>query len=182
MTSRLTPELRILKTRLPRERWSDLPAGSLARTWLTMHASLRDGQQWLERLALKWQLKQLDLATFRTRFLADSEAHFNHLHGHHRLEDRHYFPQFRSIEPRLQAGFDLLQDDHEQLHAALARLQVQLQALRDADIESQAARTLADAIAVDIYHCGKLLRRHLEDEEDLVIPLLGMGSNTDAAA
>lgn len=174
MNSRLTPELRFLEARLPRDTWDQLPKGSLAATWLAMHASLRHGQQWLERVALQWQLKQLDYATFRERFLAGSEGHFNHLHGHHRLEDAHYFPQFRRIEPRLQAGFDLLHEDHREVDAALATLQAQVRELAAAETETVESRALADAIAVGISQAGQLLRRHLDDEEDLVIPLLGM--------
>ena len=173
MNTRLTPDLRFLQKGMPREPWGQLPKGSLAATWLAMHESLRHGQQWLERVALQWQLKQLDYATFRERFLAGSEGHFSHLHAHHRLEDQHYFPQFRRLEPRLQAGFDLLHEDHAEVDAALSTLQAQVRELRAADVETDASRALADAIAVGIYRCGQLLTRHLDDEEDLVIPLLG---------
>ena len=34
------------------------------------------------------------------------------LHGHHQIEDHHYFPVFRQAEPRLAAGFGLLANDH----------------------------------------------------------------------
>ena len=30
------------------------------------------------------------------------DAHLGHLHGHHRLEDQHYFPAMRRAEPRLE--------------------------------------------------------------------------------
>ena len=166
--------------RLPREAWAGLPKGSLAATWLAMHASLRHGQQWLERVALQWQLKQQYYAGFRTHFIARSDGHFSHLHGHHRLEDAHYFPQFRRIEPRLQAGFDLLHEDHREVDVALDRLQAQVRELRAAETETAESRALADAIAVGIYQTGQLLRRHLDDEEDLVIPLLGLASSNAA--
>ena len=41
------------------------------------------------------------------------------LEEHHQVEDQHYFPVFRRIEPRLAAGFELLEGDHEALHEAL---------------------------------------------------------------
>jgi Hemerythrin HHE cation binding domain len=80
---------------------------------------------------------------------------------------------FRRIEPRLAAGFELLDGDHRALHAALA------------DIVEVANRVLAHD-GGDLAHfraglagfrdaevdLGGLLLRHLDDEEDLVVPLL----------
>lgn len=172
MASRITPELRFLHDAMPRESWPELPANSLASTWLAMHASLRHGQARLEKLALHWQLKQLDWASFRSQFLSGTDAHFGHLHGHHRLEDQHYFPRFRTLEPRLAAGFDILHLDHQEVDFSLRALEAKVAELRRADTETDASRALADDIAVRIYQCGQLLRRHLDDEEDLVIPLL----------
>lgn len=163
---RLTPDLLFLRERTPREAWDKLPPGSLARTWLAMHDSLRQGQQMLERLATHWQLKMIDAATFRDRALPVLRQHLSHLHGHHRLEDTHYFPQFRRIEPRLEKGFDLLERDHAELHAGIDVLE-DLTRLGASSADG-GAQQLAEAL----HRVGGLLRRHLEDEEDLVIPLL----------
>ena len=166
---RLTPDLLFLRQRTPREAWGSLPPGGLARTWLAMHDSLREGQQMLERLATHWQLKMIDAATFRDRALPVLRQHLSHLHGHHRLEDTHYFPQFRRIEPRLAKGFDLLERDHAELHAGIDVLEELTRLLASsADDGTQHELQLAQAL----HRVGGLLRRHLEDEEDLVIPLL----------
>ncbi len=168
---RLTPDLLYLRERWPREAWASLPSGSLAKTWLAMHDSLREGQAMLERLATHWQLKMIDAETFRARALPVLRQHLGHLHGHHRLEDTHYFPQFRRIEPRLEKGFDLLERDHTELNQAIHAMEDlsrQLAAPLDASSAAQPELQMAQAL----HRAGTLLRRHLTDEEDLVIPLL----------
>lgn len=41
---------------------------------------------------------------------------------HHQVEDLHYFPVFRRAEPRLAAGFALLERDHCALHTAIGSI------------------------------------------------------------
>ncbi len=95
------------------------------------------------------------------------------LEGHHQVEDLHYFPVFRRAEPRLASGFELLERDHDSLHASLG------------DLAAHANRVLAqDGADRALFHAalarfrdaeatlGRQLRRHLDDEEDLVVPLL----------
>ena len=160
---RWTPDLLVLRERMPREAWGTLPQGSLPGTWIAMHDSLRSGQDMLERLATHWQLKLIDAAAFRERALPLLQQHLGHLHGHHRLEDTHYFPQFRSIEPQLAKGFDALED--------LARRRA------TQDMQSPEANGLIQQLAQALHRFGPSLRQHLLDEEDLVIPLLAIAQN-----
>jgi hemerythrin-like domain-containing protein len=95
------------------------------------------------------------------------------LEEHHQVEDVHYFPVFRRVEPRLAAGFELLERDHGALHTALGGLvEVANRVLAHDGVEpSQFGAELArfrDAQA----ELGRALARHLDDEEDLVVPLL----------
>ena len=95
------------------------------------------------------------------------------LEEHHQVEDLHYFPVFRRVEPRLAAGFELLEVDHRALHTALGgivELANRVLAQDGADlrqIRAELAR-FHDA-QLDL---GRALARHLDDEEDLVVPLL----------
>ncbi len=174
---RWTPDLLVLRERMPRDAWGTLPRGSLPSTWLSMHDSLRDGQQMLERLATHWQLKLIDAATFRDRALPMLRQHLGHLHGHHRLEDTHYFPQFRTIEPRLAKGFDLLESDHAELHTAIDALEDLTRRLASLDPQGDEANALAQQLAEALHRLGPAMRQHLLDEEDLVIPLLAIAQN-----
>ena len=171
---RWTPDLLVLRERVPREAWAALPQGSLPATWIAMHDSLREGQQMLERMATHWQLKMIDAATFRDRATPLLRQHLGHLHGHHRLEDTHYFPQFRNIEPRLAKGFDQLEGDHGTLHASIDALEDLTRRLAALDIDSREANALIQQLAQTLHRFGPTLRQHLLDEEDLVIPLLAL--------
>jgi len=92
---------------------------------------------------------------------------------HHQIEDLHYFPIFRAAEARLARGFDVLEGDHHAIHADMART-------------AETANALLRALAGDadtLIRCGedyaaasgtllKGLTRHLDDEEDLIVPLI----------
>ncbi|WP_298212231.1 hemerythrin domain-containing protein [Acidovorax sp.] len=181
-TPRLAPDLLYLLEQLPRERWPAEAAHGTAGVWLSMHASLRHGQQRLETLAQRWLSKDTDWVGFRQEAVPLLDAHLGHLHGHHRLEDQHYFPVMRHAEPRLATGFDLLDSDHQAIDQsvqALHRLQLQLVRANPAEAAAwQCAHDLVRELPV----CGRLLNRHLADEEDLVIPLLALRESRQRAA
>ncbi|XID76066.1 hemerythrin domain-containing protein [Alkanindiges sp. WGS2144] len=98
-------------------------------------------------------------------------SHIDHLHGHHSIEDGQYFPRFVKNYPMLAAGFAILDHDHQVLNAALHDLQQSCRALYRSALED---RQLADTLHQQLSQVGVLLSRHLSDEEDLVIPILGL--------
>ena len=61
----------------------------------------------------------------------------NELHGHHLIEDIHYFPMLARLEPRLERGFALLDSDHHaldpHLHGLAERIIAVLRALPQAN-------------------------------------------------
>lgn len=100
------------------------------------------------------------------------------MHGHHQIEDFQYFPAFRRAEPRLGRGFDTLENEHAALRvdidAALAALG-ELRAAADRAMSAAAGSALALAAERYIEATERLctaLVRHLDDEEDLVVPVL----------
>jgi iron-sulfur cluster repair protein YtfE (RIC family) len=101
------------------------------------------------------------------------QSFLQHLDGHHRVESGHYFPMMRTIEPGIGAGIDLLDRDHDAMHQTLEVLFQgglafhQAVAGRAPDAADRAAR-LSDLIESG----ARPLLRHLEDEEDIVIPLI----------
>lgn len=180
--SRLKPEWRVLLEQMPRERWPQRGSGGLGATWLAMHDSLRHGQRALEALARRWLAKEIDWVGFRKQALPLFDGHLGHLHGHHRLEDQQYFPLFRRAEPRLAAGFDLLDSDHQTIDASVQRLHQLQHQLAHANPAQAEAWSCAHAIVRELPLCGELLARHLADEEDLVIPLLALREGPQRAA
>jgi iron-sulfur cluster repair protein YtfE (RIC family) len=101
----------------------------------------------------------------------------SNLHGHHQVEDYHYFPAFRAAESRLAAGFDVLDSDHDELQRTVTAALAALRELRAAAEQPTATSGDSAALAARQYVaavgtlCRRLIR-HLSDEEDLVIPLL----------
>lgn len=174
LPSALCEDLRLLLRRHPRETWAGhANLGELARFWLQRHAMFRELDGMIREgtaAALERKVDEVDFKPWLRRHLGLAVWQ---LEEHHQVEDLHYFPVFRNAEPRLLPGFEILERDHDALHRALEELVGRANAVlrREAgegvDWRSDLAR----------YHetqagLGRELRRHLDDEEDLVIPLI----------
>ena len=84
---------------------------------------------------------------------------------------------FAQAEPRLRRGFEILDSDHDAVHGGLARFTEESRALLhaltpEADKLSSDAQFAAEALERDWTTFHRDLRRHLDDEEDIVIPLM----------
>ena len=167
----LPEALRVLARDYPRDLWQSHAAfDGLIRFWLERHAMFR---------ALLDRLSQESAAIAKTDSGAAQElrntarlgqALVSELHGHHQIEDLHYFPRLSRLEPRLERGFDILDRDHHALDGHLAHLADTTNALIRA--EPILRRERADALQEVLFGFGVFLDRHLTDEEDLVVPIL----------
>jgi iron-sulfur cluster repair protein YtfE (RIC family) len=169
---RLGDELRVLARLHPRETWADhANLGQIAAFWLQRHAMFRQ----LDTVIREGSEAALDDWPGDAAFKSWLARHLSWLLGqleeHHHVEDRYYFPVFRRAEPRLVAGFELLERDHAALHTTIGGIVEQANAVlggeRAADVRAALAR-FHDAQVV----MGRDLIQHLDDEEDLVVPLL----------
>ena len=80
---------------------------------------------------------------------------------------------FRRAEPRLAPGFELLENDHAALHTAIGGIVERANAVLTAEHADRAGFRAGLARFHDAHvEFGRGLQRHLDDEEDLVIPLL----------
>lgn len=170
----LPDALRVLLRDHPREGWEADPRfAGLAAFWMERHLAFRDLLAALGADAARAAAKDLDPRAWGARLSRLGSHLLQDLHGHHRIEDDHYFPLLASREPRLRAGFDLLDADHQALDRHLAafadRADAALRLIRDpaADAAGEAGRLTErlDALA-------RFLDRHLTDEEDLVVPVI----------
>jgi hypothetical protein len=168
-------DLRVLLERHPRASWISRGTPT-ARFWLDVHDEFRR-----ECVALtiaaddgrEGRLRAHELAVVarpRVRGLVVN------LHGHHEIEDHHYFPTLRDADRRFAADFDLLAADHALIDRHVALAVTALDALVGAAdapaAEAAAARHAAERYAREIGELCRRLVRHLSDEEDLIIPLL----------
>lgn len=164
-----------LRDAFPRSRWSEVSVPPVATHWLQMHAGFREANSHMEQVAGAYRTGTIDIRDFHDRLLPALSGFLQHLDGHHTIESTHYFPQFRAIEPRIVPGIDLLDRDHDALHARLQILADRGSALHcsvhaaDSHAADLAAR-MADALDA----AAPPLLRHLDDEEDIVIPLMAL--------
>lgn len=169
--SKLQSDWLYLHEQMPPEKWYHLPSFCTASTWLGMHQSLRRGQGEIEHLNQEYQNGAIEWQDYRHQLLHSASTHYGHLHGHHSVEDHHYFPKLRRREPKLDKGFDVLDSDHHQIEQQLKQIETLFEQLRQ---QQNNDPKLAEQLYQTIKTSGEWLYRHLTDEEDLVIPILAI--------
>lgn len=167
-------DLRVLLERYPREVWETHPnLGDLSRFWLGRHNMFRELNTALLSASDQLKVGTVPPEAFRTWFIPRIRFFLQELQGHHMIEDHNYFPVLTATEPRLSRGFEVLETDHEAIHTGLLSLQEAGNGLAQAlagpkDRTQYAADTMSDTLTAFLTK----LHRHLDDEEDLIIPIL----------
>ncbi|MFB2531935.1 hemerythrin domain-containing protein [Paracoccus sp. p3-h83] len=174
----LPPDLLFLAAKHPRPTWAEGSAlSATAQVWLARHDQFR--AQTARITAGLTRLREDGLTT------PDSAPALRRhigsllvgLDGHHQIEDHHYFPVFQRAEPRLLRGFQILDADHHMIHDAIDDLaavtQDSLRRLGNAHgMMTSDQRFAVDGLADTVNRIAPLLRQHLADEEEIVIPLI----------
>jgi len=169
----LPAEFGWLRDTFPRDRWTGIALPPVAAHWLQMHDGFRQAGAQMDHLVAARGSDALDARGFHDRLLPTLATFLQHLDGHHSIETGHYFPLFRSLEPRIAAGVDLLDRDHDAVHANLEILAARGNAFHHAVRAGRAALSdHADRMAEALVAATPSLLRHLGDEEDIVIPLM----------
>lgn len=162
---------RYLLDDFPRDRWS-AALDETAAFWLQMHAGFRGHQTHMAGLVGHWRANG-DLAALHRQLIPALQAFLQHLDGHHRIESGQYFPMMRRIEPKIGTGIDLLDRDHDVIHETLEALFQGGLAFHQAVASNAPDAADKAARLSDLINSGtRPLLRHLEDEEDIVIPLI----------
>lgn len=170
----LPDDLRYLVEKYPRDTWSaHRNVHGMASMWLQRHNMFRELGGILTGSIADYREGRSDAGQFAQFFAPRLNFFLGQLDGHHNIEDQHYFPIFARVETRLKRGFDILDSDHHLIHDALdmnaQTANAFLQALSgDADTQRYAADRYADQND----RLVAMLDRHLDDEEDLIIPLI----------
>ena len=163
-----------LVARYPREQWDDHPnLGEMARFWMSRHAMFRELSTAIEQIAALFRAGQIPPEEFARQFVPRLQFMLDQLNVHHQIEDLHYFPIFRAADDRLARGFDVLEGDHHHIHADMARTAETANALlRSLQGGGDTMRRSGDNYADASGTLLKGLVRHLDDEEDLIVPLI----------
>ena len=167
-------DLRVLIARYPREQWEGHDnLGEMARFWLSRHAMFRELAGMIQAIETQFRDGKLKPAEFSGLFVPRLQFLLSQLEVHHQIEDLHYFPIFRAADERLVRGFDVLEGDHHAIHADMAATAETANALlRALTGNADALKKCGDDHAVASGALLKGLIRHLDDEEDLIVPLI----------
>ena len=169
-------ELRTLLERYPRDSWRS-QGNDMAQFWLDKHDYFRHQAAAMSDMARSFRNERLQAGEFAAWLAPRLQGFLGALHGHHQIEDFHYFPAFRAAEQSLGPGFDVLGSDHELIHKAIVDIVEKTNTfLRTLGEPSPAALDAQKRAAEDYIETSELafgrLGRHLDDEEDLIIPIM----------
>jgi iron-sulfur cluster repair protein YtfE (RIC family) len=167
-------DLKLLIGRYPREQWQGhANLGAMAQFWLSRHDMFRELSGTIESVTGDFRSGAMSAADFPRQLVPRLQFLLSQLNVHHQIEDLHYFPIFRAAEARLARGFDVLEADHHAIHADMAATAQTANALlRALSGEAEALERCGDDYAAASAALLKGLMRHLDDEEDLIVPLI----------
>jgi iron-sulfur cluster repair protein YtfE (RIC family) len=170
----LPDEVAYLRATYPRNDWrGHTNFGQLAAFWLHVHSALRHEGNEVTDIVEALRKRQIDGQHFQRAFVPRLNNFLQHLDHHHRIEDQAYFPKFRQLDERLIVGFNLLETDHEIIHERLiGTLSSARGLLNGLSSSGDGERGALNAFATEFEILLDLLRQHLADEEDLVIPAM----------
>ena len=167
------PELRALIERYPREVWMGHEnLGQMAQFWLSRHAMFRELATSITEGTAAFQEGKIAAPEFPRWLVPRLQFFLEQLQAHHYIEDRHYFPIFRRADEALVRGFDVLEADHGELHHNIDLTVEAANALLRSISDAEAVKRASEAFAQANGTLMKGLTRHLDDEEDLIVPLI----------
>lgn len=163
--SGLPDALRVLVNDYPRDAW-EAHAGfnGLVQFWMQRHMMFRELVQILGEDAQRFASGDTGIETYAPRLRHYAGTLLNELHGHHQIEDQHYFPRLVGLDARLARGFDLLDVDHDAMDGLLHGM-------------AEGANSVLNGGEIGPFldrldGFSGLLERHLTDEEDIIVPVI----------
>lgn len=170
----LPDDLKLLIARYPRDIWTGhANLGEMAKFWLARHTMFRDLGSSLNEASDRFRNDEIDAREFASFFAPRLQFFLQQLHAHHHIEDDHYFPIFRRAENRLAHGFEILESDHDAIAACIDNSVTAANTfLRTLDGPADAVKQAAESYAQSGDILLRSLLRHLDDEEDLIVPLI----------
>lgn len=172
---------RDLAAQLPRAAWPHSAIHGMARELLVIHDSHRANLASLVGAGQAWAAGESDAAAYRRIALPQLRDFLRYLEAHHRIESEHFFPALAATDARMRVMFDLLDRDHDAIHALMDDAWRSAIAFDARIAGNQHADTEAAALVASIERLSTPLARHLHDEEDIVVPHLTLrGFHRDA--
>jgi iron-sulfur cluster repair protein YtfE (RIC family) len=169
----LPDALHVLLREYPRESWQSDPGfNNLIAFWLDRHlmfrrlmAEMRKGTEAL--LDAKMQANHFGGMVSRYGGMFVQQ-----LHGHHTIEDQHYFPLLVTKDARIEKGFAILDKDHHDLDEYLSDFVTRANEVIGVTGDRTKLQNAAGGFQEELVRLERLLDRHLIDEEDLIVPVI----------
>lgn len=167
----LPEHLRVLAEKYPRADWqSHSNFDQMTRFWLDRHLMFRDVLDKIQTQTRAYLDRPYD--RYGSEVARYTGFFLNQLHGHHTIEDQHYFPQFNKLDSRLERGFEILDRDHHALDRHINTLSERTNDVLQELHADRDARRVADALLIVQGRFETFLNRHLFDEEEIIVPLV----------
>ena len=168
----LPDALQVLLTDYPRLAWEAHPNFSgLVQFWLERHMTFRKLLTLLEGDAQSRIERTIAPDQYAARLSRFGSMLVSQLHGHHHIEDDHYFPMLKPLDRRLERGFEILDRDHHALDGIINRFTEAANAVLGEPDEAKAREHVA-AFTNELGSFHKMLDRHLNDEEEIIVPVI----------
>ena len=169
---RLPDALRALVEEFPRESWEEhAHFGGLVQFWLERHMMFRKLMDLLRSDTEAMLDGSADPRRYGGRLSRYGSMFVGELHGHHNIEDVHYFPVLSAREASVARGFEILDADHHALDGHLTAFAERANGVLTS-LDSPQFRDRVGAFHEDLARLERLLDRHLVDEEELVVPVI----------
>lgn len=169
----LPDALRVLLAEYPREAWeADPNFSALIRFWLDRHQMFRALIEQMDKDVQEALDGNMEPGFYAQKLARFGGGFVNELHGHHQIEDMHYFPVLEKQDTRISSGFGILDKDHHQIDALLHGFADAANQLLGNPGTGSAFRDKSGAVKTELDRMAPMLDRHLVDEEELVVPVL----------
>ncbi|MBD3679411.1 MAG: hemerythrin domain-containing protein [Rhodobacteraceae bacterium] len=169
----LPDALRVLLEDYPRDAWEAHPNFSgLVQFWLERHMMFRRLMEMLDQDAKAMIDRKIAPRDYAGRLSRFGGMLVNQLHGHHQIEDHHYFPVLEKLDTRLKRGFEMLDKDHHAMDGILNRFAEGANGVLGALDDDAKMREGSAAFRREVLGFQKMLHRHLQDEEEIIVPVI----------
>ncbi len=173
-TENMSGEMQILLDKYPRDSWDSHP-GFKEKTlhWLGAHQMFRRLAELVRTDAEHFLDRTVSPDAYAARLSYYGNALVGNLHGHHGWEDRSYFPELSAADPRFDAGLEVLETDHADLDLVLDQYtRTANRAIKLIHLDEAQARSEVGALRDTSEVIEAFLKRHLNDEEELAVPII----------
>lgn len=171
----LPDNLRELLKKYPRDTWGDdILNGNWVGYWLGRHSVFKEISLAINQSLQKILDNNISINKFLNDYVQLMNLMLKNLNSHHTVEDNYIFPKFSQKIEKFSYGLDLLENDHHLIHSCIDNVILEGNSLIKTINNNKTLdiKKVVGSYKVVNDEFNKLLMAHLNDEEDLLIPLV----------